>query len=675
MITGHEAEKSAGIQHEFAGVVNKLFHSLGASIAFRGPSGEAAQRFERGYAPKSGAHYTKSTDWGPMRGYLLKDYRLTRFDKESGESLGHSDGDELATIEQLTLPLETSLMSILEKMNHNIRQEYQFISFDGKELIFKCIENPKGYSPYFKVDISEIRKAKCIQSRPYDIDHLTRFEDAIEAFDAHEGSDSHHMWESLEEVFSEKRKKLNKYIYLLDGSIKHDSSINVSLSSYSVAEQKKTLKRALRYIKERLKVEPVFANESENVEREINKALAKIDETPVDFQSVVDAVKAPLTQIWNDANDFFEMISEYDVPVRYSDSVDGVYNPVEVIADYVEVRRIIDDEGIELKQEYGASELYDTVLLPITGDWDILWISTPDYIREALGNELLPVNTFKDWKGFDLAEEGDEHRKSLYLSTAKIYTEIRGSLQSSFPKCPFPETFADLIHNNLEPVSRAGCITPFEFLCGQVMNYIYLMDPEHKEKMSPAMLKDINNMLILSNPIQHGAENRNPGKPSALDGVIIHFYDGKVIATESEEELVALLLVGNYLENYPIEIHPGWDLDLWGHVLHKKTVLDIPLTEKESQAYGRWLASPNVLPDGLIGLLKECQNNDALHVAAETMGRTPEHWLSRQTSEDSLGDDSLGSSNDSFDSSPREAERFKSLSRRSSTLSRRGSTK
>jgi hypothetical protein len=179
----------------------------------------------------------------------------------------------------------------------------------------------------------------------------------------------------------------------------------------------------------------------------------------------------------------------------------------------------------------------DSKNCPVTGDMDLLWVTKPK--QES---HLFPQSAHQVLNTSNL-EACAKMLESL-IELHQYFAEQRD------------EVF-NINEISSESIGREGCLTPFESFFITTINARFAEYAEH-----------INNLF------QHGAENRNPGKPSDLDGPVLHIWNGEVILTESEKDLVDFVLnTPGYLEHNFIDIHPGWNMELWRPVIEKQIML------------------------------------------------------------------------------------------------------
>ncbi len=204
-------------------------------------------------------------------------------------------------------------------------------------------------------------------------------------------------------------------------------------------------------------------------------------------------------------------------------------------------------------------------LLPITGDMDLLWISRPSeqhpFVKEAI-QKSIPLLTVMDLSNPENIPRMRTHMQALCL------------LEKSDP-----------INFNLitdEKLARLGCITPFEAYIITIINQRFAAFVDHLDDL-----------------LQHGCENRNPGKASDLDSGMLHCTNGLFTLTTNEAELLNFILSNqDYLQQYRLELNPNWDMgkEKWGRVVHRLLEmnlyeLDQKITERYRTATGEDLSA------------------------------------------------------------------------------------
>ena len=221
---------------------------------------------------------------------------------------------------------------------------------------------------------------------------------------------------------------------------------------------------------------------------------------------------------WNDTwGDYATLFHSY-FPLYYQQGLDkSTRKPVEIYA--------IKQASNEIKS-----------LLPITRDFDLLWVAQPHHQIEF-------ITQFAVEHHIQLHDVIDTHR---YKPTKKLLQNLNALVRQYDPNHIWELTLSDL--------TNLGTVTPFEILIIHMMNL-------QTEKFS----KHTGNLF------QHGAENRNPDKLSDINGNILHFWKGQIILTRDETDLVNFLLnEPNFLNENSIAIHPGWNKSLWVPVNEKQ---------------------------------------------------------------------------------------------------------
>lgn len=230
---------------------------------------------------------------------------------------------------------------------------------------------------------------------------------------------------------------------------------------------------------------------------------------------------------WGD----FEEQSQHYYAAQYKDTEDKAFNDIHVFG-------VPDGKGN---------------VLPITGDQDLFWISRPPVLKELGGGTFSP--------------------EAMQEATRVVNTFT-------------PEGVVDMINarinmqgDNLDldaitdsAVARLGCITPYESYLIDICNAPFNQDVHH--------FRDL---------FQHGAENRNPGKPSPIDAPMLYINSERMELRNNEIEHVEYILTPGFLEKNIIDVHPGWDMAKWGAVVAKQLELNHPVSAATLQSYAKHL--------------------------------------------------------------------------------------
>jgi hypothetical protein len=249
-----------------------------------------------------------------------------------------------------------------------------------------------------------------------------------------------------------------------------------------------------------------------------------------------------------------------------------------------------------------------TNYLLVTGDMDILWITRPSPSalkkRAALvfhgKNEVHPLpavchevlNTFPSSNPYGVAQ----------LEQARLI--LKGF-----------DARATVLGSQEEMVGRLGCVTAHQARVIADVNAAFKSCVPHIDYL-----------------FQHSAENQNPGVPSDLNTPMLHFYNGQIIKTTNEEDLVNFLLKrknyalyeGNYLEDNIFDIHPRWNMKLWAPVIEKQIRYRHPLKSETLQSYLNYIKDKKSVEyklkiKAVNQLIKEAkQREDALKLLSKT---------------------------------------------------------
>lgn len=205
------------------------------------------------------------------------------------------------------------------------------------------------------------------------------------------------------------------------------------------------------------------------------------------------------------------------------------------------------DKVLDGKQEPEAFKVLGDPA--ITGDLDLFWVVSSS---QSVVNKRIAAHEGT----FPLAHEklnlDKFSEKRVFL---KEFNKIVNAIKHEFPG-------ADKMDKNfnfeeLEKIKIEGIVTPSEAAT------IYFVNKFFNE----AVAEKIAQMIL------HGPESNNPGNPSEM-GELLHILpNGNKILTSNEEQLVQVVMSENYLENFPVPIHPKWDMSKWSEVVVAKMKL------------------------------------------------------------------------------------------------------
>lgn len=217
---------------------------------------------------------------------------------------------------------------------------------------------------------------------------------------------------------------------------------------------------------------------------------------------------------------------------------------------------------------------------PITGDVDLFWI-TPfvdsfvddEKYQMIAGHKVIgPRTTFNISDG---SIEEARQFKEMFLQLVDTMHEKMGMETPAF-------SAEEIIELDLAGLANMqGLTNPSEAAMIHMVNKLF-------------GAQDIN----ISQLILHGSEVFNPGKPSDI-GPLLHILpDGERVLTHDEDELIQLVSQENYLQTYPIDVHPKWNMDKWAPIIQQKHLLQQEVSPKTQAAYKEYIGLHNALTAG-----------------------------------------------------------------------------
>jgi hypothetical protein len=314
------------------------------------------------------------------------------------------------------------------------------------------------------------------------------------------------------------------------------------------------------------------------------QAHAPLELSPSFFTTLIHffrGIATPESKLQDYLKNKDDTFLEHIVPIQVQEHPDVPPEPLRVFANTV------------LNKETGQPEL-----LPVTGDWDLFTIGSPRTPTIISPDCNTVYNSFKNQNTLQAACE--LYFISLQQAAQNTPEEQRTPIQKSLAEHKlsiddiFPEV--DIAHKIEDPVARAGCITPAEFVNTRILNLLYaqkdspLLATEQIRGLSDDFDPNANNLL------QHGPENRNPGDPSPVDGKMLHFYQGQMFMTENLEQLVQFYAMTHYLEDHTLAVHPKWDQQAWAPIVQKQQLLALQQPVSDNISVSPVLLSQQNLP-------------------------------------------------------------------------------
>jgi hypothetical protein len=251
------------------------------------------------------------------------------------------------------------------------------------------------------------------------------------------------------------------------------------------------------------------------------------EQCKIDFEKITVKLPArePRPTWWLDAwGDFDRSLDNY-YPAQFKSAQDAEFRDIYV---------------------YGVAD-ENNVVLPITGDQDLLWISIPTKLHESLLKDFEEViNTF---------EEGGVEK--IYRARIALHLKMGGQ----------PEEAENSIRNN----SIAGL--------GSVSTHESFVIDEVNTSFSHSGVNHIRDL------IQHASENHNPAKSSPLDVPAVHVWRDKISRTRNENEMIQFITHENYPQENIVNVNPRWDMNKWAAVITQQLQLKLPVPVVTLDAY------------------------------------------------------------------------------------------
>lgn len=215
--------------------------------------------------------------------------------------------------------------------------------------------------------------------------------------------------------------------------------------------------------------------------------------------------------------------------------------------------------------EFQSLDVYGYKGLPVTGDMDLLWIAPPgvknDNPYKAQIDAVPGIHEVQNTCTLIKVEDAISNMAEVFILP---FVALKETLDTKYP-----------VNMNIEHYRNFGCGTPYEyFLTTQINTGFKEAGVTHFENL-----------------FQHGAENHNPDdKSSDLNETMLHIYDGQIVLTNDERELVDFVLeTPGYLERFAVSVPKGWDMNLWAPVIAKQLSIGQEVSKETLKSYNAHL--------------------------------------------------------------------------------------
>lgn len=194
----------------------------------------------------------------------------------------------------------------------------------------------------------------------------------------------------------------------------------------------------------------------------------------------------------------------------------------------------------------------------ITGDIDLFWLTAfQGAVKQETNNALSLPNAHEKYNLLSMDPvETDQFLVAFNSIVNQMNSQYYGA-EAETMKFNFED---------FQSLKIEGIATPCEVATIYMVNQFF--GAAAGEKMAQMIL--------------HGPESNNPGTPSEIEELLHVLPDGNIILTRDEDELIELVMSENFLENYPVPIHPKWNMEKWAPVVEQKLHI-----EKAAQLQGK----------------------------------------------------------------------------------------
>lgn len=612
--SGRDAMVAAGMQLELAAHLIIQCLSMGSTIVLRAGSPPVYNQ-KRG--PKTGLNLTKTSTQGLFKGSLAADVVFTRLDDKTHKGKGHDkkDAKHLALPindpeYQHTVVLPVTMQDILREVGEHGDLKVLGCEEGVLRLAYKEGKGDINFHGQFIIDLKASDSSPVFYSRPWDKpSHDPNWQEDLQVIKKPD---------ALSAVSDELYQSVFSNIF----SVNYSDTVSPDLTTISVKEAK------------------VFAN-------------------------------TPRTGI-----DLFEAIKNSGV-------IQGArLGEISTIAENGIMSDLLNALSLdEIKQ------VYDSCALVTTGDWDGLALGHPPALLKGFPKEQMRV-----FNTFDVANKIDEMTGLLEASVDLFHFLKNNPDVHGTPLASLLDGISEpyVLFNEFS-LARAGCITPYEFLYEQLINYSYrdvknaaYGDQQGMAAVQAGMQAGLNKALLLENGakseevlqralntalevyhdqlgnlskvqnllleehltkhltiaigkqdynyrvpnigydqnvqnlFQHGFDARNP-YGSNLEGAWLMVTDaGGIIYGDTQEQLVQVLLTGDFLERNHFEVNFKADMSKgWGDVVEKQIQLSQDISPKTEIAFQAWKTQPDKYQEWI-----NESDNDKANQLFDTMSTT-----------------------------------------------------
>lgn len=597
ILIGTPAMIAAGAQSEFIAANILQAHSLNCAVILRAG---APPQYNKHRSPKSGLNLSKTSNQGFFKGSLSAELRFGRLDSK-GEAQAHAPKDALHLKlvptdpdYQHTMPLDININDIIREL----RPEGDLMVLGYNEesgllrMAYKYGHGPKTdtsdphhFNGQFVINLKDGEDIPQFYSREWD--------------KAEHDPDWNHEKQvikkpsQLEAIPDELYEKIFKHTFKLG----YTESKSETVCAEDILSAK------------------VFADRPRNAQ---------------DFKAAMGESHPSYMQIKNcdSFSQILDTLKTIFTPDRANDLIREVYNKSGSI---------------------------------ISGDWDGMLLGHPKDLQPKFA---VVFNTFAS--GID----GLENQENLltesdnYLNEIKLIAKIKKAQGRSISAFEEQVLFIPSITEIVSDFSlaRAGCITPYEFVFQQVLNYAYrdqlnthygekydlcalqkVMDklisiketiPKDKlrervlqmikdelllvgttiselmlnslsehvinhmplaEKETSYLLPHLQHDMNLQDLYQHGFDMRNPYGCNLEGAWLLISEDGGVLYGKTQEQLIEVLLTGDFLKKNHINVNPAAAMSLgWDRVIEKQILLNQSIPPETLAIYEQYIDSKTI---------------------------------------------------------------------------------
>ncbi|KTC92102.1 Uncharacterised protein [Legionella cincinnatiensis] len=588
ILIGAQAMIAAGAQSEFVTANIMQAHALNSSIILR--AGDPPQ-YNKNRSPKSGVNLSKTSKQGFFKGSLAEELRFARI-QQNGEPLPHNakDRDHLLlkpthTDYQHTMQLDINMRDILREVGPDgdlhvlgFNPESRLLRFEYKKGHGpKTDDSPTGFNGQFVVNLSAGENNPIFYSREWDKAEHDKNWDASQGIIKKPPE--------LEAIPDELYKQIFNHTFKLHYT--ESKSANPNESELKSAKVFANRARSAEEFKHAMGVDhPHYSliKECTSLEKVLNKLKTHLEE---------ETANQVILEVYNKggrivAGDWDGMAlghppgldSKYAEVINvFAPKEEGIKNKEKLLAYSDAYLKEIQDKAKEKNLKNMPLSSFEEKTLSIPSITEIV----SDFALARAGCITPHEFVFQQVLNHAYRDKLNTHYGEKYNTDAvQRAMDILVSIKDVITPDNIMDVSRRLVQAEMMLVQNNISSTMLNKITEHMASHFVFATKNEIPYVIPHLHHDVN----VHDLYQHGFDMRNPYGSNLEGAWLLITADGSTLYGETQEQLVEVLLTGDFLAKNHIEISHGANMSAgWGRVIERQIQLEQTIPPKTMEKY------------------------------------------------------------------------------------------